>query len=244
MPQCYQCGEEVKKVKIRGGRVMCQACIDDPTRGPSSEAKPAQNPFEVKEQEEQRSGWRDWLPGWKTLLIVVVVGFLASTFFGGEDKAPTPMTKDTVGPALKDQFSDVSKVEVHEPLLHVRYIESGGFSDSSWVKQAGYNTMRMCKFMSGRLNFDCKEVVFWVQSEMVDKFGNATDPATLIRITWDVSAIDKVNYDNFYGNKFLNLASEVQIVHPEGRRFMIAFCQDEDHGQDARQFCLLAARQN
>ena len=140
--------------------------------------------------------------------------------------------QDLSGAIVKTEVTDTGtgkRLEITHALKTV-------LSERVWLFQVSADLKDIAQGVVENWPNDYAEVFFFVQAPVQDQYGRS-DSAQVMKISWAVADLKKVNWSGMTNWQLLGLAKEVQFK-PLGRRLATAFCEDPNNAQYAGRFCL------
>lgn len=134
----------------------------------------------------------------------------------------TQKTKKEVKVSKEDQMESIAKGVLKDELLDFTFNEDNGtviikaelsenFTNNFIIKGGYIEAEDIIKALNEKFD-DIKTYDFWFVMNLVDKYGNESQDKVL-SFDYDDNDIDKINWDNMYTDKFIELANN-KWIHP------------------------------
>ena len=163
-----------------------------------------------------------------------IIALAASVLTGCGEEAPK---------ALADLSRDITGVASSEvagkKLLEFSMRPSSRSSNANYFFQA---TSEINHILPKLLQYFPEErsdlIFFTLSADLTDKFGNVKGEP-VIQVSFKAEDVKKINYKGgqFSSWSLLNLANNVEFLHPAGSTIVSDYCQDKDSIEYAHRFC-------
>lgn len=134
----------------------------------------------------------------------------------------TAETKEEVEVSKEDQMKEVAKSVLKDELLDFTFNEDNGavvikaelsdnFTNNFMIKGGYIDAEKIVKYLNEEFD-SINTYDFWFVSTLIDKYGNESQDKVL-SFDYDDNDIDKINWENMYTDRFMELANN-EWIHP------------------------------
>lgn len=184
--------------------------------------------------------WRQIPLPVKLITAFLGAALLYGAFADDPDSRSIPPARPAAPRSVAEITDRIDTARVEGGALHLAATVENAFGDAANIDSAAAAARAAGEaIQDGAAGADAATVALTVRTSTVDRLGEvSTTP--IVRLTFAGEDMRRARFDNLDFAGVINLASRTEILHPIGRRFMVAWCLKDQNMATAPAPCRAA----